>query len=107
MYWRYTDTAKGIVGKWISIKLFEKENTIIKKIRAKMNIHRMFETNMNPSKQNIICRHPHVCNIGNLILSNYQITLYPNINHHLNRQWSLMTPNDTMISQCLRVISKL
>ena len=66
----------------------------------------MFETNINPSKQNVISRHPHVGNIGNLILSNYQITKCLDIDHHLNRQWSKMTPNDTMISQCLRVISK-
>ena len=72
-----------------------------------MNTHRMFKTNINPSKQNVICRHPNVCNISNLVLSNYQNTKCLNINHNLNRQWSKMTPNDTLMNHCLWVISKL
>ena len=67
----------------------------------------MFETQMNQCKLNIIYTHPHVCIVGNLILSDYSITMCIKFNHHLNRQWSAMTPNATAISQCLRVISKL
>ena len=42
-----------------------------------------------------------------LILRSCLTSRTPNYNYHLNMKWSSVTPNDNVISQCLRVINKL